>query len=98
MAFDPKLAKDVNMNVHFVFYGKENKMATIIIKDKTVSVKEGLEGTPDLKVRCDSEIWLKIVRKDISSLGTIKAVFSKKLQVQGGLRRLKQFQKCFVMT
>jgi len=98
MAFDPKLAKDVNMNVHFVFYGKENKMATIIIKDKTVSIKEGLEGTPDLKVRCDSEIWLKIIRKDISSLGMIKGIFSKKLQVQGGLRRLKQFQKCFVET
>ena len=96
ITFEPKHARGVNMTVHFQFNGKQTAKATIIIANETIDVKEGNVGTADLTIIADSEIWIKMVNKDTSSIDNMKAITSGKVKIQGNLKLFKQFQGCFV--
>ena len=96
VAFEQKHARGVNMRVHFESNGKETAQATIIIAGDVIDVKEGYVGTADLGITADSETWLKIVNKETTPVEDMQAIISGKIKVQGDLKLLKQFQKCFI--
>jgi epoxyqueuosine reductase QueG len=96
VAFERKHAYDVNLIVHFDFKGRENGQATIIIKDETIDVKEGLIEKPNLVINVDIDSWLKIVNKEVNDELMNELFTTGKIQVQGSLSDLRKFQNCFI--
>jgi putative sterol carrier protein len=82
----------LNAVFHFTFTGKEPKKATVVIRDKTIRVAEGHEGTADLNLTADSETWLGFLAKERSLLW---AILRRKLRIKGSPRLLIAFGKCF---
>lgn len=95
LAFNPEKAKGVNMTLHFIFTGKEEVRATVVIRDERVSISQGIEGKADLTVCADSEAWIKFLNKEISLL---KAISSRKLKVRGNPLLMKKFQDCLILA
>jgi ferredoxin len=58
----------LNAVYHFTFTGKEPHTATVVIRDQTIRVVDGHEGTADLKVTADGETWLGFLAKERSLL------------------------------
>jgi hypothetical protein len=48
IAFQPEQAGDLAATYHFEFTGDEAGAATVVIRDRTIQVRSGLEGTADL--------------------------------------------------
>ncbi|VAX23768.1 Iron-sulfur cluster-binding protein [hydrothermal vent metagenome] len=77
---------------HFSFTGNETAEATVTIKDKTISVKNGHAGKANLRVIADSGTWLKFLAKEKN---IVLAIISRKIKVKGSPRLLLAFGKCF---
>lgn len=82
----------LNAVFHFTFTGKESRSATVFIRDKTIQVSEGHEGTADLRLTADSETWLGFLAKERSLAW---ALLRRKIRIQGSPRLLLAFGKCF---
>ena len=85
-------SEGLNAVFHFTFYGKEPKTATVVIRDKTIQVTDGLDGTADLHLTADSEAWLGFLAKERSLLW---ALLRRKIRIKGSPRLLIAFGKCF---
>lgn len=85
-------SEGLNATFHFTFTGKENRMATVIIRDRTIQVAEGHEGLPDLRLIADSETWLGFLAKERSLLWSM---LRRKIRIKGAARLLVAFGKCF---
>lgn len=77
---------------HFTFTGKEPKTATVVIRDKTIQVADGLEGKANLHMTADSETWLRFLAKE---RGLLWALLRRKIRIQGSPSLLIAFGKCF---
>lgn len=77
---------------HFTFTGKERRIATVTIRDKSILVADGHEGTPDLRLTADSETWLGFLAKE---RGLLWALLRRKIRIKGPPRLLLAFGKCF---
>jgi NAD-dependent dihydropyrimidine dehydrogenase PreA subunit len=77
---------------HFTFTGKEPRDATVIIRDRTIRVAPGHEGTPDLQVQADGETWIGFLRRERS---LVWALLRGKIRLRGSLRLLPAFGRCF---
>lgn len=96
VAFERKHASGINLTVHFDYNGRENGQATIIIKDGTIEITEGLIEKPDLVINVDVDSWLKIVNKEVNN-ELMKEFFTiGKIKIQGNLADLGKFQNCFI--
>ncbi|MBS0261509.1 MAG: SCP2 sterol-binding domain-containing protein [Planctomycetes bacterium] len=82
----------LNAIYHFTFTGKEPQTATVVIRDQTIHVVEGHEGTADLHLTADSETWLGFLAKERSLLW---ALLRRKIRIQGSPRLLVAFGRCF---
>jgi ferredoxin len=82
----------LNAVYHFTFTGKEPRTATVVIRDQTIRVVDGHEGTADLKVTADGETWLGFLAKERSLLW---AMLRLKVRIKGSPRLLLAFGKCF---
>jgi Fe-S-cluster-containing hydrogenase component 2 len=82
----------LNAVFHFTFTGKEPRTATVVIRDRTIRVTDGHEGTPDLRLTADSETWLGFLAKERSLLW---ALLRRKIRIKGSPRLLLAFGKCF---
>jgi Fe-S-cluster-containing hydrogenase component 2 len=85
-------AKGLNATYHFIFTGTEEAQATVIIRDQTIQVQDGLHGTPDLAVTADSQTWLKFLAKETH---IVWAVARRKIRLKGSPRLMQAFGKCF---
>ena len=85
-------AEGLNATYHFTFKGAETREATVIIREKTIEVKDGHLGAANLSVRADSDTWVKFLAKEKNILG---AMIRGKIRVKGSLALLKAFAKCF---
>lgn len=94
LAFNPEKAKGVRMTLHFIFTGKEEIAATVVIDGENVAVREGTVGRPDLVVNADSESWIKFLNEELS---LFRAIFSRKLRVRGNPLLMKKFQDCLIL-
>src|SRR5207247_10098184 len=56
--FQPNQSRSLNATFHFSFTGAEKRDATIMIKNRTLDIKDGLAGKPDLHVTLDAKPWL----------------------------------------
>jgi ferredoxin len=92
LLFQPGKAAGLNAVYHFTFTGREEKQATVTIRDGTVQVRDGHEGEADLRVTADSETWLGFLAKE---RGLLWALLRRKIRVQGPPRLLLAFGKCF---
>lgn len=90
--FQRKRASDVDINLHFIFTGKEPAIAGIKISRGKLEVTRFHEGKADLKVSVDSSFWLDFLnhRRSIP-MGLITG----KLRLSGSPVHLLQFKKCF---
>jgi ferredoxin len=77
---------------HFIFTGAEPCQATVVIRDHTLTVQDGLEGKADLHVTADSKIWLGFLAKERSILW---ALMTRQVRLRGPIRLLKAFGRCF---
>ena len=82
----------LNAVFHFTFTGKEPHTATVVIRDQTIRVADGHEGTADLRLTADGETWLGFLAKERSLLW---ALLRRKIRINGSPRLLVAFGKCF---
>ncbi len=92
LVFQPGKSAGLNATYHFTFTGNEQRQATIVIADKTITVKEGHVGEPDLHVTADAETWLGFLRQERS---IVWAILRRKVRLKGPLKLLLGFGKCF---
>ncbi len=92
IVFQAGQSKGLNAVYHFTFVGDEAAEATVTIRDGTLEVKRGLEGTPDCAVTADAATWLGFLRKEKS---IVWAIVRRKVRVRGKLSLLGAFGRCF---
>ena len=92
VVFQRNQSEGMDVTYHFTFTGEEDKEATVIIRNKTVEVKEGHVDTPDLHVTADTRTWLDFLAKEKSLPA---ALISRKLRIKGSPKLMMAFAKCF---
>ena len=92
LLFQREQAAGLDATYHFSFHGRETADATVVIRNKTLSVETGHVGTPDLTVIADSETWLGFLAKEKS---IIWSLLTRRIRIKGSLKRLIAFGKCF---
>ncbi len=92
LSFQPGKAAGLNATYHFTFRGAEPVKATVVIKDRRLSVSEGHVGAPNLRVNADSRSWLRFLNREISIL---RCLATGAVRLNGSPRLLSAFGKCF---
>src|SRR6516162_7129709 len=90
--FQPNQSRGLDAVFHFSFTGTENREATITIKNRTLDIREGLFGKPDVHVTADAKTWLGFLAKE-KSLPV--ALITRRIRLKGNPRLLLAFGKCF---
>jgi ferredoxin-NADP reductase/Fe-S-cluster-containing hydrogenase component 2 len=90
--FQPNQSRGLDATFNFTFTGAEQREVTITIKNRTLEIKEGLDGKADVHVTVDSKTWLGFLAKE-KSLSL--ALISRKIRIKGNPRLLLAFSKCF---
>ena len=85
-------SEGLNAVFHFTFTGKEPCIATVAIRDKTIRVTDGHEGTADVRLTADGETWLGFLAKERSLPW---ALLRRKVRIKGSPRLLLAFGRCF---
>ena len=92
LTFQPGKSTGLNATFHFTFTGDEQRQATIVIRDKQVTVEVGHVGQADLHVTADSKTWIGFLKKEKS---VVWALLWRKIRLQGPLKLLVAFGRCF---
>jgi len=90
--FQPNQSRGLDAVFHFSFTGTERREATITIKNRTLDIREGLIGKPDVHVTADAKTWLGFLAKE-KSLPV--ALITRRIRLKGNPRLLLAFGKCF---
>ncbi|HSC35014.1 MAG TPA: SCP2 sterol-binding domain-containing protein [Thermodesulfobacteriota bacterium] len=92
LIFQRDKSEGVDATYHFTFTGEEKHQATIVIRNKSVQIDNGLVGVPDLHITADSGAWLGFIRHEH---GIIMPLLFRKIRLKGPVGLLKAFGKCF---
>jgi epoxyqueuosine reductase QueG len=92
LLFQRNQSEGLSATYHFTFTGSESRRATVIIQNKTVQVQGGHTGKANLSVTADSKTWLGFLAKEQN---IIWAIVQRKIRIQGSLKLLQAFGKCF---
>lgn len=92
LTFQRERAKGLDAVYHFTFTGKEERLATVTIRDRNLKVEDGHVGKADLAVTADSETWLRFLRKEAN---LAVALLRAKVRLKGPPRLLTAFGRCF---
>lgn len=92
LLFQPGKSVGLNAVYHFTFFGNESAAITVAIRDQTIQVQEGLHGKSDLQMQADSQTWLGFLAREKNLLW---ALLRRKIRVQGSLKLMRAFSKCF---
>jgi putative sterol carrier protein len=92
LIFQRGKAAKLNAVYHFTFTGKEEKKATVTIREGTLQIQDGHHGQAHLHVTADSETWLGFLAKEQSLLW---ALLRRRIRIKGSPRLLLAFGKCF---
>ena len=92
LIFQRDKSEGVDATYHFTFTGEEKHQATIVIRNKSVQIDNGLAGVPDLHITADSGAWLGFIRKEH---GIIMPLLLRKIRLKGSVRLLRAFGRCF---
>ncbi len=77
---------------HFRFTGAQAGDATVAIRDRTLSVRDGLHGRAHSTVTADGETWLGYLAGERS---LVWALLRRRVRIRGRLRWLRAFARCF---
>ncbi|MGD9690671.1 MAG: 4Fe-4S binding protein [Phycisphaerales bacterium] len=91
----PGQAGDLAATFHFRFTGAETRDATIDIRDRRATVREGLHGRADATVVADARAWVRFLRRE---LALPWALLTRRIRIGGGLRAIRlmgAFGRCF---
>jgi len=92
LVFQRHQSAGLSATYHFTFTGKETRQATVIIRNKTMTVQDGHQDQADLHLTADSHTWLGFVAKEKNVLW---ALLTRKFRVKGPLRLFNAFGQCF---
>lgn len=92
IAFQPGQSEGLNAAYHFTFTGAESLAATVVIREKSVTVQEGLSGKADLHITADSETWVDFLAKET---GLVKALLTRRIKIKGSPKLMMAFARCF---
>jgi ferredoxin len=92
IAFQRHKSEGLDVTYHFTFTGEESESATVLITNKTVTVKKGHEGAADVCITADSKAWLMALHKDSTML---REIIFRRIRVKGPIKLLKAFGNCF---
>ncbi len=92
LVFQPGQSEGLNAVYHFTFSGDENLEGTVTIRDKSLAVREGLEGKSDLHITADSQTWINFLAKETN---LVKALVTRKIKIKGSPKLMMAFAKCF---
>ena len=92
IAFQREQSNGLDATYHFTFTGEEELRATVIIRDKSLQVREGHHGAADLHLFADSRTWIRFLKKEQSLIG---AILRRRIRMKGSPRLLRAFGKCF---
>jgi NAD-dependent dihydropyrimidine dehydrogenase PreA subunit len=77
---------------HFTFTGSERTLATVEIRNKTLTVRDGHVGAANLKVVADAATWIAFLAKERSMPW---ALITRRIKLRGSPRLLIAFGRCF---
>src|SRR5262249_302751 len=97
LTFQRGKAAKLNAVYHFTFTGKEEKQATVSIRDGTLQGQDGHQGQADLPSTpaprpAAGEAWLGFLAEERRLLW---AVLRRRIRIEGSPRLLVAFGKCF---
>lgn len=72
--------------------GEEACKATVVIRNKTLTVQDGHLGIPQLQVTADSHTWLGFLAKERN---LVWALIRRNIKLKGSPRWLRAFGRCF---
>ncbi len=93
LVFQRGKSEGLDATYHFTFTGKEKLKATVEIRNRTLRVVEGHQGTARLRVTADSETWLRFLRKEAN---VVWALVRGKIRLRGSPKLLLAFGRCFL--
>lgn len=92
LTFQAGAAGELNATYHFLFTGRETAHATVTIRAGKITVSDGLEGEPQLRVTADSATWLGFLAKEKS---LVWALLTGRIRLRGNPKWLVAFGRCF---
>lgn len=92
LMFQKGQAEGLDAVYHFTFTGAEDEKGTVLIRDKTISVRGGHVGKADLRVTANTDTWLGFLAGEKS---LVWALLTLKIRLKGSPKLLAQFGKCF---
>lgn len=91
-SFRPARAAGVNKTIQLEFTGREPGTWVVTIANGAFDYHHGGAEHPDATVHTDSDLWLSILRSETTALD---AVMSARLQIEGDMALMIQFQNWF---
>lgn len=85
-------SEGLDATYHFTFTGQEEVKATVVIRDRKLTVSDGHIGVSDFRLTSDSQTWLRFLRKEAS---LVWALLRCKIRIHGSPRLLLAFARCF---
>jgi putative sterol carrier protein len=91
-AFQPDKAAGANATIQFNFTGGEPGNYTVKVADGKCEVSEGTADSPTVAINSPSEVWLKIIRRELDGA---TAFMSGQFTFTGDMGVLMQMQNWF---
>lgn len=92
IVFQPEQSRGLDAVYHFTLTGAENRKATITVKDRKITIRDGLIGDADIRMTADSKTWLGFLAKEKNLFW---ALARRKIRISGNPKLLLTFGKCF---
>ncbi len=92
LTFQPGKAKGLNATYHFSFTGADAAEATVVIRDRRLTIQPGRVGKADLTIMADGASWLRFLAKELS---VPRLILTRALRLKGPVRLMAAFGKCF---
>jgi epoxyqueuosine reductase QueG len=92
VVFQRGIAEGMNTVYHFRFTGDEECESTIIIRDSSLTVQNGLAGDPDILIEADAKTWLAFLAREKN---LVAALVKRRIKIKGSPRLMQSFAKCF---
>jgi putative sterol carrier protein len=92
LTFQRRAAGELDATYHFVFSGSEEVEATVVIRAGKLTIEDGLQGQPNIKVAADAETWLGFLAGERKLPW---ALLTRRVRLTGNPRWLLAFKRCF---
>ncbi len=92
LVFQRNQSEGMDTTYHFSFTGEEELQRTVIIRNKTIEIHEGLTGEANIRINANSRTWLRFLNKETHILW---ALITRRIRVKGSLSLLQAFGRSF---